>query len=113
MHEFSIAMNIVDIAEKEVRKHQAERVEAIELDIGRLSGIEPAALDFAWDQAVIRTVLEKAERKINYVKGKALCRTCGREFEIEYVFDECPHCHSYEKDFLSGRELIVKSLTLI
>ncbi len=113
MHEFSIALNIVDIAEKEVKKHQAERVETIELDIGKLSGIEPTALEFAWDQAVIQTVLENAERKINYIRGKAVCKECGETYEIDFVFDECPRCHSYQKDFLSGRELTVKSLTLI
>ena len=113
MHEFSIALSIVDIAEKEVRKHNAGRVEAIELDIGKLSGIEPMALEFAWEHAVVDTVLEKAERKINYIRGKAICESCGREFEVNHIYDECPACHSYEKEFLSGKELIVKSLTLI
>ena len=109
MHEFSIALSIVDIAEKEVKKHNALGVEAIELDIGKLSGIEPMALEFAWEHAVVDTVLEKAARKINYIKGRAVCEACGREFEVNYIYDECPACHAYEKDFLSGKELIVKS----
>ena len=113
MHEYSITLSIVDIAEKEVKKHHATQVETIELDIGRLSGIEPMALEFAWDLAVPDTVLEKAQRKINYIKGKAVCADCGQEYEMEYIYDECPNCHSYLKEFLSGKELIVKSLTLI
>ena len=113
MHEFSIALSIVDIAEKEVKKHNAVGVEMIELDIGKLSGIEPMALDFAWESAVTETVLEKAERKINYIRGKAICEVCGQEFEIDHIYDECPVCHAYAKEFTSGKELIVKSLTLI
>ncbi|MBR9999203.1 MAG: hydrogenase maturation nickel metallochaperone HypA [Cyclobacteriaceae bacterium] len=113
MHEFSIALSIVEIAEKEVKKHNAERVESIEMEIGKLSGIEPMALEFAWDHAVVDTVLENAERKINYIKGRAICEECGKEFEIDFIYDECPDCHSYQKEFLSGKELIVKSLTLI
>jgi hydrogenase nickel incorporation protein HypA/HybF len=113
VHEFSIALNIVEIAENEVKKHEAERVEIIVLEIGKLSGIEPAALDFAWDQAVNKTVLEKAERKINYIQGKAHCRDCGKDFDIEFLYDECPECHSYDKELVSGTELLVKSLTLI
>ena len=113
MHEFSIVMNIVEIAEQEVRKHEADRVELIVLDIGKLSGVEPAALDFAWDQAVLETVLEKAERKTNYIEGKAHCQECGIEFTIEYVFESCPACNSYKKELLAGNELLVKSLTLI
>jgi hydrogenase nickel incorporation protein HypA/HybF len=113
VHEYSIALSIVDIAEKEVKKYHATQVETIELDIGRLSGIEPMALEFAWDLAVSNTVLEKAQRKINYITGKAVCADCRQEFEIENIYDECPHCHSYQKEFLSGKELIVKSLTII
>lgn len=113
MHEYSITLSILDIAEREVKKHHAERVEIIELDIGRLSGIEPMALEFAWDLAVPDTVLEKAERKINYIKGKAVCAECRQEFELENIYDECPNCHSYLKEFIGGKELLVKSLTLI
>jgi hydrogenase nickel incorporation protein HypA/HybF len=113
MHEYSITLSIVDIAEKEVKKHHASRVETIELDIGKLSGIEPLALEFAWDLAVSETVLEKADRKINYIKGRAVCTECKQEFDLENIYDECPHCHSYLKEFLRGKELLVKSLTLI
>ncbi len=113
MHEYSITLSIVDIAEKEVKKYHATQVETIELNIGKLSGIEPMALEFAWDLAVPNTVLENAHRKINYIKGKAVCMNCRLEFEMENIFDECPKCHSYIKEFLSGKELVVKSLTLI
>lgn len=106
-------MSIVDIAENEVKKHNASKVEFIELDIGKLSGVEPMALEFAWDLAVPNTVLENAQRKINYIKGNAICDQCGKEFEMNNIYDECPNCHSYQKEFLSGKELIVKSLTLI
>jgi len=113
VHEFSIALSIVDIAEKEVKNHNASKVESIELEIGKLSGIEPMALEFAWDHAVVDTVLEQAERKINYIEGSAVCDQCGKKFSIKYIFEECPYCHSFQKHFLSGKELIVKSLTII
>ena len=38
MHELSIAKSIVEIAEAEVKKASAQRVEEIQLDIGRLAG---------------------------------------------------------------------------
>jgi len=112
MHELSIALSIVDIAEKEVKKHNAESVEQIELEIGKLSGVEIYALDFAWDQAVINTVLDKAKRKTIFINGIAQCQDCGFEFEIEQVYDACPKCNSYLKELKSGRELRVKSLTI-
>lgn len=112
MHEFSIALNIVEIVEQEVRKNNAHSVEQIELDIGKLSGIEPSALEFAWEQAVLNTVLAKAERKINYINGRAVCQECGAEFELDQIYDPCPVCNSFLKDILGGRELRVKSLTV-
>ena len=90
MHELSIVQSIVDIASEEVKKHNAVAVELIELQIGKLSGIEPEALDFAWEVAVKGTVLEKAERKINYVQGLAICLDCGLEFIIDEPYDNCP-----------------------
>jgi len=113
MHELSIALSIVDIAEQEVKKNEAKEVVEIELEIGKLSGIEPYALDFAWDQAIINTVLEKAERKTRYVEARAICQDCGNEFNIENLYDECPRCQSYMKELKCGRELRVKSLTVI
>jgi len=113
MHELSIALSIVDIAEEEVKKNEANEVVEIELEIGKLSGIEPYALDFAWDQAIINTVLEKAERKTLYIEARAICQDCGHEFNIYNVYDECPSCKSYIKELTCGRELRVKSLTVI
>ena len=113
MHELSIALSIVDIAEQEVKKNNATEVIEIELEIGKLSGIEPYALDFAWDQAILKTVLEKAERKTKYIEAKAECQDCGHNFEIDNIFDECPSCNSYMKELVTGRELRVKSLTVI
>jgi hydrogenase nickel incorporation protein HypA/HybF len=113
MHEFSIALSIIDIAEKEVQKYHARKVETIELDIGKLSGVEPMALEFAWQHAIENTVVEEADSKFNYIKGRAVCEQCGEEFEIDNIYEECPYCHSYRKKFLRGKELIVKSLTII
>lgn len=113
MHELSIAMSIVDIAEQEVKKNNAAEVVEIELEIGKLSGIEPYALDFAWDQAILKTVLEHAKRKTRYIEARAQCQDCGNEFEIDNYYDECPSCQSYMKELISGKELRVKSLTVI
>jgi len=113
MHELSIVMGIVDIAEAEVAKAGAKEVEVIELDIGELSGIEPEALDFAWKSAIDGTVLEKAERKINYIKARAKCSKCGKDFKINALYDACPECNCYLKDIYQGKELRVKSLTVI
>ncbi len=113
MHEMSIAMGIVKIAEDEMRKAQARKVSCIELEIGTLAGIEFSALDFVWPAAVRDTVLEEAERKVEVIQGLARCMDCDTQFEVERLFDACPQCSSNLKAILKGKELRVKALEVV
>ena len=110
MHELSIVLNIVKIAEKETAKANLKKVEVIELEIGTLSGIEFEALEFVWPTAVKNTVLEHAVKKINIIKAKGKCIDCDTEFDMEFIYDACPNCSSNFKGILQGKELKVKSL---
>jgi hydrogenase nickel incorporation protein HypA/HybF len=112
MHELSIVMNIVEIAEKETAKANAHAVEEIELDIGKLSTIELDAFEFAWEQAVKKTILENAVKKINRIEGKARCRVCQTEFTITELYEPCPFCNCYKQTVIGGKELRLKRLVL-
>jgi len=110
MHELSIAIGIVKIAEAEIAKAKAKNVELIELEIGTLAGIEFNSLDFVWPAAVKDTVLEHATKKINIISAKAKCVDCDTAFEIKNIYDSCPSCNSFLKAILQGKELRVKAL---
>lgn len=111
MHELSIVMGIIEIAEKEAAKAHLSSFDSIELDIGQLSGIVLDALDFAWEIAVKDTVLANAERQINYINAQSKCLDCNTEFDSESLFEACPNCASYTTTLIKGNELKVKSLT--
>jgi len=110
MHELSIVMGIIGIAEKQAVIAHASVVEEIELDIGTLAGIDMDSLDFAWTQAVKNTVLHGAEKKINMITARAQCLNCDTEFEIQNYYDACPLCNSHLLNIKQGKELRVKSL---
>ena len=110
MHEMSIVLGIVKIAETEAQKAGVLKFAAIDLEIGNLAGVEWEALDFAWEAVVKGSVLENTEKRVHKIKGEARCLECEKEFEMNYFYDTCPHCGSYFKDILKGRELRVKSL---
>ena len=112
MHEMSIALGIIKIAEEETVKANMNKVERIELEIGTLAGIEIAALEFAWPSAIKGTALENAEKKIIMIQGKAQCQECNHTFELDQIYDDCPSCGSYLKTIINGKELKVKSLEL-
>ena len=110
MHELSIALGIVDIAQKEIDKVNAKKVDLIELEIGVLAGIEFDALDFVWPSAVKGTVLQDATKKITVIPGQAKCSDCSTTFGLDNIYDSCPNCKSYLKSITKGKELLVKSL---
>jgi hydrogenase nickel incorporation protein HypA/HybF len=112
MHELSIALGIVDLAEQEAAKVGGNKIESIELVIGKLSGVEIESLDFAWSSATEGTMLEHAERITIQIQGKAKCLECANEFEIESLYENCPTCKSYFKDIIQGKELQLKSITI-
>ena len=113
MHELSIALGIVKIAEDETAKANAKQVTKIELEIGVLAGVELSSLDFVWKSAVKDSVLEDAEKEIEVIKGRGKCVDCDTEFEMIHIYDVCPNCNSNFKGILNGKELRVKALEVI
>lgn len=110
MHELSIALGVVKIAEEETKKAKAAKVTLIELEIGTLAGVELDSLEYVWEAAVKNTVLENAQKQINTIIAKGKCGDCETIFELQNYFDSCPKCASSLKIILQGKELRVKSL---
>ena len=112
MHELSIVMTIVDLAERSARQHQANAVKQIDLEIGALAGVELSALKFVWPEGVKGSVLENAKRVIHQIPGKGRCEDCNQEFALEQYYGPCPHCGSFAKQVIAGNEMRVRSLTV-
>ena len=110
MHELSIALGIVKIAEDETKKANAKKVDLIELEIGTLAGIEFDSLDFVWPSAVKDTVLGKCKKSTIIIEAKGKCLDCDTIFDLKNVFDPCPKCNSFLKGIIQGKELRVKSI---
>lgn len=110
MHEFSIAMNIVDIAIEYAQREEAKVVKEIEIEVGELAGVVLDALEFSLESAVKDTMLENAKRVIVRIKGQAICTNCHNDYETNSLFKACPVCHTCAPDIIQGRELRVKSL---
>ena len=110
MHELSVALGIVKIAEQELRKANANKIELIELEIGTLAGIELDSLNFVWEVVVKDTVLENAQKEIIVILAEGQCVDCDSIYPLKNIYDSCPKCQSSFKIILKGKELRVKSL---
>jgi len=112
MHEFSIAMNIVEIAETEAKAVNSTHITNIELDVGTMAGIEFYALDTALEMAVKNTLLDGATIKVNKIQACARCTNCNNEFDMNNITDSCPKCNGLFSDVISGKELKIKSIVV-
>ena len=110
MHELSIAMSVIDIADEYAAKANAKSVNEIEIEVGELSGVILEALEFAMEVAVKDTILENATCHYIKIPGIVRCKQCSHEFTTSNLYTPCLECNSYEQEFVSGRELRVKSL---
>lgn len=114
MHEMSIAMSLLEIAEAEARKQGCDRIMHIRVEYGALSGIMPDALSFCFRALIADTPHKNAELELVLLPLRLRCPFCGTEFGGEAqnaIWKECPQCgetvgHTVEQ----GRELILARL---
>lgn len=112
MHEMSIAEGIVDIALDTAKENHGQKVKSIQVQIGRLSGVEPDALHFCFDAVTKGTIAEGARLDIEVVPIKGQCLECNHEFSVENYLFRCPQCESTVVHVSSGRELRVLSIDI-
>ena len=82
MHELSIAMSIVDMAEEEAARHHG-RVAAVHLKLGPLSGVVKEALLGAFELAREGSALADSTLIVEEVAVTAYCPACAVERPIE------------------------------
>lgn len=112
MHEMSIALNILEIVEKELEKAAGKRVEKLNLAVGKLSGVVIESLQFALDASRNDSPISDAEILIDEIPAKMKCLNCNHEFEVEDFYSICPKCSTFKHQIISGKELLIKSVTI-
>ena len=91
---------------------QATRVHVVRLRVGRLSGVVPDALQFAFEALSRGTLAEGGQLTIEEVPARFWCGICQHEFTGDDLIGECPDCHTPSADVRGGRELEIASLEI-
>ncbi len=110
MHEYSLALSVLDIAETYSKKANSNKIIEVEIEVGEVSGVVPEALEFALENLKNDSIITNAKIRIHIQKAQAKCLSCNKTFQTSQLYTDCPACHSYEIEFLSGKELRVKSI---
>jgi hydrogenase nickel incorporation protein HypA/HybF len=101
MHELGLMLDVV------------QKVFKVILEVGKLSGVVPEALEFCFAICTKGTVM--AEAKLEFLRPPALgrCKKCEKEFDLVENNFSCPICGMADWDLISGREFIIKEIEVI
>jgi hydrogenase nickel incorporation protein HypA/HybF len=104
MHELGIAQEIVALV---TERAGGKRVCRVVLEVGKLAAVLPDALDFCFDLCTEETLLEGASLVIIEIPGRARCRLCNGDVQLDRPLGQCS-CGSTDLEWLSGEELKIK-----
>lgn len=111
MHEASIALSILGIAEEHRKRAGFEKIESIAVRVGLASGVLPYALRSAFDIVKLGTSADGASLVIEEIPLGGVCNSCGKRFDTTEPFIlECPLCGGADFVINSGRELDILEL---
>jgi hydrogenase nickel incorporation protein HypA/HybF len=113
MHELSIVEALIDQVKQELdRVGQQGRVLRLELSIGRLSGVNPDSIRFAFTLLAPGTILENAQVAIDEPKAVCRCLVCNAQTEIDDLVFQCPKCAADDVAIEGGREMTLQSIEI-
>lgn len=113
MHELSVCQSVIAQVERIAAEHAASGVSLIKLQIGPLSGVEPALLAQAFPIAQANTIAEGATLELETLPIRVRCRSCDAESAASANRLICGACGDWHTDIVSGDEMLLASLELI
>ena len=113
MHELSIAMSIVEMAQEESEKRCGAQVKTVHLKLGALSGVVKEALLSAYEMAIEDTPLLGSRLIIEEVPVVVFCPRCQVQRPLHSVqLFCCAECGTPTSEIMQGKELEVVALEM-
>lgn len=107
----SIAMNLLEMAEAEIREKGCDRIERVKVLLGVLSGVMPEALDLCFQALIEFTPHKGARLEIESVPVRLRCPFCQAVFSGDgqaALLSPCPSCgEEFGHIVESGKELLL------
>ena len=111
MHELSIAMSIVELAEEESQRLGGLPVTAVHLRLGFLAGVAKDALLSCYEMACEDTPLKGSRLVVEEVPAVLYCPTCDARHPVRSPeWFCCSECGSLTSEIVQGKELEVVSM---
>lgn len=110
MHEVGLMQTAIQMAEEQARASGARQIHTLRLRVGRMSGVVPEALEFAFDIVARGTLAEGARLEIESTPALCWCAACAAVFETDDLSFQCPHCGTFSTELRGGTEMQLSSI---
>ena len=111
MHELAVTQSILDIALRHAKEAGAQRILAINLVIGELTGFVDDSIQFYFAFLSEDTLAQDARLVFQRVPARARCHACGAEYTPPNSrIWTCPECEALGGEVIAGREFSVTSI---
>ena len=111
MHELGVVFYVVKDVKKVAEENHVEKVSAVTLEIGEVSGILHDYLTDCWNWAKTKEpLMEEAALKIEQIEAVTFCEECQKEYPTVEHGKICPYCGSENTYLLRGNEFLIKEI---
>jgi hydrogenase nickel incorporation protein HypA/HybF len=108
----SLAGGILQLVEEAAARDGFMQVKRLELQVGKLAGVELSALRFALEVASHGTCLAGAEISIDEPAGQGWCMPCAQNVAVHARGQGCPLCGGSQLLTTGGDQLRVLGLVV-
>jgi hydrogenase nickel incorporation protein HypA/HybF len=113
MHELAVTQSILNIALRHGESASAQRILAINLVIGDLTGFLDDSIQFYFDFLSKDTIAQGAQLNFERIAPRARCHSCGTEYTPPNSrLWTCPECDALGGEVISGKEFSVSSIEI-
>lgn len=106
VHEITVALSLLEGVQATALQQGIDRVSAVHIRVGALSGVVRDALLFSWDVATAETVAEGSTLRIEEIPLVVFCERCeGERAPRPGTGLVCPECGTPSPRILRGREM--------
>ena len=111
MHEIGLLYQTAKTASRFAQEHEIERIYAIELEIGELTGVLPDVFKEYFPYVAGQfPVLKDAVLKLDMIEARGICEQCHAVYNIMKHRGICPNCGSSEKMILGGNQMLIRQI---
>jgi len=105
MHELSLVHSLLELIAGQAAEHGFSQVNLVKLSCGRLSGVEPRALEFAFTNTTPGTLCAGARLELDILPLRLYCFDCEKEV-LSPTADPtvCPACGGNQVTVCGGLE---------